>query len=88
MYTPSASRWFDQYLAAGMESTRIHRVDGSRGRDREVVVETGVRFRFRAPSKALSWMTNFWGLRAGIKSLGAFDVEKLGFVLEIGAGVW
>ena len=33
-------------------------------------------------------MTNFWGLRAGIKNVGAFDVKNLTYVLELGAGVW
>jgi len=88
MYTPSASRWFDQYFAGGMETHRIRQEDGSLKRERDFVLETGVKFRFRAPNKAFSWMTNFWGFRAGIKNVGAFDITNLTYVIEIGAGVW
>jgi hypothetical protein len=88
MYTPSASRWFDQYFAGGMETSRIRNDDGSLTRERKFVFETGVKFRFRAPNKAFSWMTNFWGLRAGIKNVGAWDIKNLTYVIELGAGVW
>lgn len=88
MYTPSASRWFDQYFAGGMETNRVRQDDGTLKKEREFVFETGVKFRFRAPNKAFAWMTNFWGLRAGIKNVGAFDVKNLTYVLELGAGVW
>jgi hypothetical protein len=88
MYTPSASRWFDQYIAAGVEDNRYQREDGTPARKVEFVMETGVKFRFRAPNRAFSWMTEFWGFRAGIKSVGAFDIDHLMYVIEIGAGVW
>ncbi len=88
MYTPSASRWFDQYFAGGIQVDRFRAEDGSLGKDRNLVVEMGVKFRFRIANKAVSWMTDFWGLRAGIKNLGAWDVDHLTYVIEIGAGVW
>ena len=88
MYTPSASRWFDQYIAGGVETLRFTAADGTVQKKRDFVLETGVKFRFRAPSKALSWPMNFWGLRAGVRSVGAMDITHLGFVIELGAGVW
>jgi hypothetical protein len=32
--------------------------------------------------------TDFWGVRIGIKNYGFFDIDKLTYVLEFGAGVW
>ena len=88
MYTPSASRWFDQYLAAGIETDRFDNEDGSVGKTRDFVLETGVKFRFRAPNRVFGAITDFWGFRAGVKSLGAIDIEHLSYVIEVGAGVW
>ncbi len=55
------------------------------------VLETGIKFRFNvrfSPFKFLATLTDFWGLRVGIRNVGAFEINKLVYVLELGAGVW
>ncbi len=87
MYTPSASRWFDEYLAAGMETDREKRNDGSITKARDFVAETGLKLRFKVRTFGGPF-PDFWGFRAGVKSVGGFDIERLSFVIEFGAGVW
>jgi len=88
-YTPSASRWMDGYFSLGYEVDREY-PDGGRKTETNFVAETGVRFRFNlefTPLKFLKHLgTSFWGVRIGLKYTGFSDVDKLGYVLEIGAG--
>jgi hypothetical protein len=88
MYTPSGSRWFDQYMAGGMDVNRFENEDGTTGKTRAFVVEAGFKLRFRAPNRILGSITNFWGFRAGVKNVGAFDIDRFSYIIEIGAGVW
>jgi hypothetical protein len=88
MYTPSASRWFDQYLAAGLETERFTNDQGNEDITRRFALETGIKLRFRAPNRVLGAIVQFWGFRAGIRGLGGIDIDKLTYVFEIGAGVW
>ena len=88
MYTPSGSRWFDQYVAGGLDTNRFENEDGTLGKTRAFVAEAGIKLRFRAPNRILGSITNFWGFRAGVKSVGAFDIDELSYIIEIGAGVW
>jgi hypothetical protein len=98
MYTPSASRWIDTYLAAGYEgdTEEVEPVPGDTTgvtmvTHRDFVMETGIKFRVnitKSPLKFLSFLTEFMGLRAGIKNTGFFDISKLTYVFEFGAGVW
>jgi hypothetical protein len=88
MYTPSASRWFDQYLAGGIETDRRTNEDLTDTKTRDFVLETGIKLRFRAPNRVFGAITNFWGFRAGIKNTGWFDIDHLSYVIEVGAGVW
>lgn len=92
-YTPSASRWMDSYFSAGYESDREPdpEREGKLRRDRHFVLETGLKFRVNiahTPVGFLSKLTDFWGFRLGIKNKGFFDIERLTYVLEVGAGVW
>ena len=90
MYAPSASRWIDTYFAAGAEWDE-EIVDGERQQDVEFVLETGLKFRAQighSPLKFLTFLTDFWGFRAGIKNYGFFDIDRLTYVLEVGAGAW
>ena len=90
LYTPSASRWFDTYFAAGAEW------DDEIINDQKVsktwfVLETGLKFRVNistSPVKFLGFLTDFWGVRAGIRNYGALDIKNLVYVAEIGAGVF
>jgi hypothetical protein len=89
MYTPSASRWFDQYFAAGMETDRGDEDEAGRQLvTRSFVLETGFKFRFRAPNRAFGLLTDFWGFRFGVKNLGAVQIDHLSYVFEVGAGAW
>ena len=90
MYTPSASRWIDTYLAMGAEwdSEKIDGVWSSRS---WFTLETGLKFRANISTSAVSFLgflTNFWGLRVGIRNYGALDIKGLVYVAEIGAGVF
>jgi hypothetical protein len=90
MYTPSASRWIDTYFAAGAEwDDEI--IDGQKQTEVEFVLETGFKFRAQighSPLKFLTFLTDFWGFRLGLKNYGFFDIDKLTYVLEVGAGAW
>jgi hypothetical protein len=98
MYTPSASRWIDSYIAAGYEgdTEMIEPAPGdstapTKTTYRNFVMETGIKFRVnitKSPLKFLSFLTEFMGFRAGIKNTGFFDIDRLTYVFEFGAGVW
>jgi len=72
----------------GMDLNRYESDDGSLAKARNFVLEAGIKLRFRAPNRVLNTIMNFWGFRAGVKNVGAIDIERLSYVLEIGAGVW
>ena len=98
MYTPSASRWIDTYFAAGVEFDEndvspppTDPAEPTTTTRTDFVLETGVKFRVnitKSPLKFLSFLTEFMGFRAGIKNAGFFDINRLTYVLEFGAGVW
>jgi len=98
MYTPSASRWIDTYLAAGVEFDKedvspppTDPGSATTFTETDFVLETGFKFRVnitKSPLKFLSFLTEFMGFRAGIKNKGFFDISKLTYVFEFGAGVW
>ncbi|MBK6506185.1 MAG: hypothetical protein IPG02_11070 [Ignavibacteria bacterium] len=87
LYTPSASRFSDLYFASGLEVTE----NDSSGVETVFVLEAGIKFRGNvsySPLKFLSFLSPFWGLRLGIKNKGFMRVDKISYVLELGAGVW
>jgi len=88
MYTPSASRWFDEYAAAGIETDSVDAPEGTPAKTRTFAGEVGVKFRFRAPNRVFGALFDFWGVRMGVKATGAVDIEHLSYVVEFGAGVW
>ena len=92
MYAPSASRWVDTYFAAGAEYDREDDPDnpGQTVSEWDFVLETGLKFRANLGHTPLKFLpfTDFWGVRIGIKNYGFFDIDKLTYVLEFGAGVW
>jgi hypothetical protein len=87
-YMPSASRWMDTYLGAGYEGEDVEEEDGSVTRDRGFVLEAGLKFRANIAYSPLKFLpfTDFWGVRLGIKNRGFWDVDRLTYVIEIGAG--
>ena len=57
----------------------------------DFVMETGIRFRANLAHSPFSFMgllTDFWGIRMGIKNYGFWDIDRLTYVLEIGSGTW
>ena len=90
MYTPSASRWIDTYIAAGAEWD-AEVVNGESNTDVDFVLETGIKFRVNmahSPIKFVTLLTDFWGVRIGVKNKGFFDIDRLTYVLEVGAGAF
>jgi hypothetical protein len=91
LYTPSASRWLDNYFAAGAEWNKVDIGEGNTRTQLDFALETGIKFRLnitKSPLKFLGFFSPFWGFRAGIKNKGFFDIDQLTYVLEFGAGVW
>ena len=90
LYTRSASRWMDPYFSIGIE-VENERVQGRTDTTPHFAFETGVKFRANlahTPAKFMTFLTDFWGLRVGLKYLGFSAVDELAFVVEVGAGVW
>jgi hypothetical protein len=87
LYTTSASRWIDGYFSVGFESD-----EGENHDSRSFwCAETGFKFRANirhSPLKFMSKLTDFWGFRIGTKADGLLPIERLGLVLEIGAGTF
>jgi len=89
LYTPSASRWLDSYISAGAENLHSTDSTGAIAGKWAFVMETGIKFRVNineTPFKALHVLTDYWGLRAGVKYRGAMNINRLTYVLEFGAG--
>ena len=96
MYAPSASRWVDGYMAAGVEWD-VQDVPDDFGGTREetqnlFVLESGMKLRVNmkySPVKFLSKITPFWGFRVGLKYSGnAWNFRNLGLIVEVGAGTF
>jgi hypothetical protein len=84
-YSASASRWVDGYIAGGVE--RFAPDAGGW----EAIAESGIKFRARirgTPLDFLAVLTDFWGLRVGLRTAGFFPVTRLGYVIEVGAGAF
>ena len=92
LYTPSASRFLDGYFALGYEVDRFPAANGD-GLDHrsDFVYEVGIKMRGNvkySPLKFLGVLTDFWGVRLGVKAWGFMQIDELSYVFEIGAGVW
>lgn len=90
LYTPSASRFLDPYLSAGVEVDE-YTVNSMQEYQTQFVFETGIKIRGNvtySPLKFLSFLSPFWGVRLGIKNEGFMTIDKFNYVLEVGAGVW
>jgi len=96
IFTPSASRWADWYVALGYE----HLLQRSRDEDGEKIitrdsfnglgVEAGYKFRFAVKGKA-RWFVlgyNFGGVRLGVRTNGFASLKNTRFVVEVGTGVF
>lgn len=92
LYTPSASRFLDPYLSAGVEVNNIFKNDSnSDPTTTDFAFESGIKLRGNvtySPLKFLRFISPFWGIRLGIKNKGFIAIDHLNYVFEIGAGVW
>ena len=89
--TPSASRFMDPYFAAGVEYKNKLNDSGATETKTDFVLETGLKFRANvnySPLKFLSFLTDFWGVRIGIKNKGFVAIDHMNYVFELGAGAW
>ena len=104
MFTPSASRWADYYVSGGVRrqyvTTHETRTFDTEQGPQEIsaiitpnwkaVVETGVKFRAKLPSKMRPFVLgySFGGMRIGVQALGFSQIDQLRFIWEVGAGAW
>jgi len=94
LYTPSASRWVDGYISGGVEWDKYDVFENDMWSTKtrtDFVMETGIRFRANlahSPFSFMSFLTDFWGIRVGVKNYGFWDIDRLTYVLEIGSGTW
>ncbi len=89
IYTSSASRWIDGYFSVGLEVDR--EPDGLGGEVKRTAFATETGFKFRgnvahSPVSFLSKLTNFWGVRVGVRYKGYKQFNEIGYVVEVGAG--
>ncbi len=93
LYTPSASRFLDPYLSAGLEVEKIQPGNPVEATEynTDFAFETGIKLRGNvtySPLKFLKFLSPFWGVRLGIKNKGFMNIDHLNYIIEVGAGVW
>ncbi|MFZ1322651.1 MAG: hypothetical protein WAT71_13925 [Ignavibacteria bacterium] len=95
LYTPSASRFLDSYVSAGVEFENLNTTDSNNvttsSLDTYFVMELGVKLRANVkytPLKFLGFISDFWGIRMGIKNKGFSNISDINYIFEVGAGVW
>ena len=90
-YSASASRWIDPYFAGGVEWDEEDVPGGGTTQRTDTVLEMGIKLRstvMHTPLEFMSGLTSFWGLRFGVKANGFFEIDRLRYVVEFGAGTW
>lgn len=96
LITSSASGFLSPYFSAGLEVDKRETDTNASGEPQfekktDFTMETGIKLRANvtySPLKFLSFLSNFWGVRLGIKNKGFPSIDHLNYTLEIGAGVW
>ena len=96
LITSSASGFLSSYFSAGLEVDKFESGKNESGdpvfeKKTDFTMETGIKLRANvtySPLKFLSFLSNFWGVRLGIKNKGFPSIDHLNYTLEIGAGVW
>ncbi len=95
LYTNSASGFMDSYISAGVEFNRSEEKDSLQNAklitETDFAMELGLKFRANirySPLKFLSVISDFWGVRIGIKNTGFTSINRLNYIFEVGAGVW
>jgi hypothetical protein len=93
LFTPSASRWLDTYMATGVEWDDEPSPDGGTRTKAAFVTEAGIKLRVNIakappPLRYLAPLTGFWGLRVGLLNRGWPTLNRIAYVVEFGAGVF
>lgn len=92
LYTASASNWIGSYFSGGLEWVDTQNATtGAATETAYFVGELGVKFRVNmthTPLKFLGALTDFWGIRTGVKATGGFEIKQLDYVIEVGAGTF
>ena len=93
LYTRAASNWVGGYVSGGIEWAKVTNssTTTTTSTDANFVGELGVKFRANVahtPLHFMSKLTDFWGLRVGVKATDAFTIQRLDYVIEIGAGAF
>lgn len=92
LYTASASNWMGSYVSGGLEWDKsTNSTTNTTSTVAYFVGEIGMKFRVNmvhTPAKFLARITDFWGVRTGVKATGGFDIKELSYVLEFGAGTF
>lgn len=91
LYTSSASNWIGSYVSGGAQWTRTSDSVTGSATTADFVGELGMKFRVNmvhTPAKFLARITDFWGVRVGLKATGGFDIDQLAYVIEVGAGTF
>jgi len=92
LYTSSASNWIGSYFSGGLEWEDVRNpADSTTSEVAYFVGEVGMKFRVNmvhTPAKFLARITDFWGVRTGVKATGGFDIKQLSYVIEVGAGTF
>jgi hypothetical protein len=81
LYTPSASRVIDWYVASGLEGEQL----SNEPREWAGTTELGVKFRFNAERLRF---VRFVGGRVGVRTVGLRHLRNTRLVFEFGAGSW
>jgi hypothetical protein len=90
LITPSASRWVDWYIAAGVERFRFAGEDEAARVPHSFASELGVKFRVAAPGRT-RWALlgyQFGGVRLGVRSSGFARLRHPRMIVELGAGAF
>ncbi len=88
LYTPSASRPVDPYVAGGVR--RQFEATRESGPTWAAVIEGGVRARFEVPRTLRPFVfgINFWGARVGAQAVTGATDDRWQLVWELGVGAW
>ncbi len=92
LYTSSASKWLDTYVALGYDLLDIDIRPDFEDYDTFFVSEVGIKVRLNISKTPLSFLkylgTEYWGIRIGWKNTGFHPFVNSGFILEVGAGIF
>ncbi|MBS1517499.1 MAG: hypothetical protein JSS91_05375 [Bacteroidetes bacterium] len=95
LLTPSASGFLDTYFSAGLEVNKLTIKDSLNIEKSKIKTDFAMELGFKiranvnySPLKFLNVLSDFWGVRIGIKNKGFSSIKSMNYIFEVGAGVW